>query len=85
MLTHISISERTKISAPSFVRTWVISPMPLREMAHFNKEDGLRQNATARPHDLNLLISQNLHSALKKFTEPRAAANGLHLHLRRLP
>jgi hypothetical protein len=85
MSAHISNSERGKKRSRASVRTWVISLSPLREMAHFNKEDAPRQNATPRFHDLNLIISRNLHSALKKFTEPRAAAKGLHLHLRRLP
>jgi hypothetical protein len=84
MLSHISISERTKISAQTCVRTCVISPMPLREMAHSNKEDALRQNATSRFQDLNLFISWNLQSALKKFTTPLTAASGLHLYQRRL-
>jgi hypothetical protein len=84
MLPQISISERTKLSASTFVRTWVISLMPLREIAHSKKEDALRQSATPRFHDLNLFISQNLPSALKKFTSSCVAASGLHLYQWRL-
>jgi len=84
MLPHISISGHGKKRSRTLLRTWVISPSPLREMAHFNKEDVQRQNAAPRSRDLNLLISRNLHSALKKFTESQVAASGLHLYRRRL-
>jgi hypothetical protein len=85
MLSHNSISERGKDRSRTSVRTWVISLSPLREMAHFNKEDARRQNLTPRHRDDNPFISQTLQPALKKFTELFVAASSLHLHLRRLP
>ena len=84
MLRQISNSEPERAKSCSFVRTWVISPSPLREMAHFNKEDRLQQNATPGSRNSNLFISLNLPATLKKFTHSLTTASGLHLYQWRL-
>jgi len=78
------ISELGKKSSPTFVRTCVISLSPLREMAHFNKEDHSPRIPALPQSDDNPLISWNLESQLKKSTERVIAASRLHLYQRRL-
>jgi hypothetical protein len=84
MLAQYPNSEHKQTHSCALARTWVISPRPLWEIAHFNKEDALQQNATAPERIPTSFISQNLQSTLKKFTTPLATASGLHLYQRRL-